>query len=139
MQSHTVNLVRPAESQLSQREGRACICATRADKMPAMATVELSVEQLREALLQLPEPQRRKLLEELTRLPGARYARSVARQARGTVRMTARQRKRMSELLAKGNAGTLTPGESREIDALVDEFERKTLAMARRLVRPANS
>lgn len=53
--------------------------------------------------------------------------------------MTARRRKRMSELLAKGNEGTLTPEESREIDALVDQFERKTLAMARHLSRAKRS
>ena len=34
-----------------------------------MATVELSLAQLRDALLQLPEPQRRQLLEDLQRLP----------------------------------------------------------------------
>jgi hypothetical protein len=100
-----------------------------------MATVELSVEQLREALIQLPEPERRKLLEDLAHLPAAAQARALARQAHGAFRMTARQRKRMSELLAKGNAGTLTAEESREIDTLVDQFERKTLAMARHLSR----
>jgi hypothetical protein len=104
-----------------------------------MATVELSVEQLREAIIQLPETQRRKLLEDVARLPDTPEARTIARRIRGTLRMPARQRKRMSELLAKGNEGTLTPAESREVDALVDEFERKTLAMARRLARAKKS
>lgn len=100
-----------------------------------MATVELSVEQLREAIIQLPEPQRRKLLDDLEGIPTAPEARAAARQVRGTFRMNARQRKRMSELLAKGNEGTLTAAESRELGALVDQFERKTLEMARALAR----
>jgi hypothetical protein len=45
----------------------------------------------------------------------------------------------MSELLAKGNDGTLTAKESRELDALVDQFERKTLDMARQLTPSGKS
>ena len=104
-----------------------------------MATVELSVEQLREAIIQLPEPQRRKLLEDLEGVPTAQEARVAARQVRGTFRMNTRQRKRMSELLAKGNEGTLTAEESRELNVLVDQFERKTLELARELARSRKS
>src|SRR5712692_1964619 len=100
-----------------------------------MATVELTLEQLRDAIVQLPKLQRRKLLEEIERIPTAEGAREAARQIRGTFRMNARQRKRMAELLAKGNDGTLTTEESRELDALVDQFERKTLELARELAR----
>jgi hypothetical protein len=107
--------------------------------MAAMATVELSVEQLREAIIQLPEPQRRRLLEDLEGIPTAEEARAAARQVRGTFRMNARQRKRMSELLAKGNEGTLSAEDSRELDALVERFERKTLEMARELARSKKS
>ena len=39
----------------------------------------------------------------------------------------------MSELLAKGSAGELTAEESRELDQLVDDFERRTVAMAEEL------
>jgi hypothetical protein len=95
-----------------------------------MATVELTLEQLRDAIIQLPEPQRRQLLEELKRLPSAGEAREAARRMRGTFRMPARRRKRMADLLAKGNDGTLTAEESRELDAFVDQFELQTLAMA---------
>ena len=95
-----------------------------------MATVELTLEQLRDAILQLPEPQRRQLLEDIKRLPTTDEARAAAQRVRGTFRMPARQRKRMSALLAKGNNGTLTAEESRELNALVDQFERKTLDMA---------
>ena len=104
-----------------------------------MATVELTLEQLRDAIIQLPEPQRRQLLEDLQRLPAPEEARAAAQRVRGTFRMPARQRKRMSELLAKGNNGPLTAEESRELDALVDQFERKTLDMACALTRSGKS
>ena len=104
-----------------------------------MATVELTLEQLRDAIIQLPEPQRRQLLEDIKRLPAAEEARAAAQRVRGTFRMPARQRKRMSALLAKGNSGTLTAEESRELDALVDQFERKTLDMACALTRSGKS
>ena len=42
-----------------------------------MATVELTFEQLRDAILQLPTPQRRKLLAEIERLPSAEEARAA--------------------------------------------------------------
>jgi hypothetical protein len=104
-----------------------------------MATVELTFEQLRDAIIQLPEPQRRQLLEDIQRLPAPEEARAAAQHGRGTFRMPARQRKRLSALLAKGNNGTLTAEESRELDALVDQFERKTLDMACALTRSGKS
>ena len=104
-----------------------------------MATVELTLEQLRDAIIQLPEPQRRQLLEDIQRLPTTEEARAAAQRVGGTFRMPARQRKRMSALLAKGNNGTLTTEESRELDALVDQFERKTLDMACELTRSGKS
>ena len=64
----------------------------------------------------------------VSRLPKRRG--QAARRLRGTFRMPARQRKRMSALLAKGNDGTLTAEESQELNALVDQFERQTLDMA---------
>ena len=101
-----------------------------------MATVELTLEQLREAIVQLPKPQRQKLLADIARTPTPDEAREKARRVRSTFRMPARQRERMATLLAKGNEGTLTTNESRELDALVDQFEDKTLAMAREITRP---
>jgi ribosome recycling factor len=95
-----------------------------------MATVELTVEQLRDAILQLPGEKRRQLLKQIERLPSADEARAAVRQVRGNFRLNAKQRKRMAELLAKGNDGALTLNESRELDELVDQFERKTLEMA---------
>ena len=104
-----------------------------------MATVELTFEQLRDAIIQLPEPQRRKLLEDIPRLPTTEEARAAAQRVRDTFRMPARQRKRMSALLAKGNNSTLTAEESRELDALVDQFEQKTLAMTQALIHSGTS
>ena len=95
-----------------------------------MATVELTLEQLVEAVRQLPGPQRKRLLQEIEKLPSADQARLMARRLRGTHRMAAEQRKRMSQLLLKGNSGTLTLEESDELDRLVAEFERKTLELA---------
>lgn len=101
-----------------------------------MPTVELTLEQLREAIVQLPKLQRQKLLAEVARTPTPDEARERARRVRSTFRMPSRQHKRMATLLAKGNEGTLTAEESRELDALVDQFEDKTLAMAREITRP---
>lgn len=100
-----------------------------------MATAELTLEQLRDAIVQLPKPQRRKLFAEVERISPAEEVREAARRIRGTFRLNAHQRERMSELLAKGSEGTLTAKESRELDALVDQFEHKTLDMARELAR----
>jgi hypothetical protein len=96
-----------------------------------VASVELTLEQLREAIIQLPAAQRQKLLREVERLPEGDDARRLAQQCQGTFRMPAKERKRMSELLAKGNEGVLTAAESRELDALIDQFEQRTLDMAR--------
>src|SRR5262245_23575284 len=104
-----------------------------------MATVELTLEQLREALLQLSESQRQQLLADITHLSTAEETRAAAQRVRGTFRMPARQRKRMAELLAKGNDGTLTDQESQELDALVDQFAQKTLAMTQALTRSGTS
>jgi hypothetical protein len=71
----------------------------------SMATVELTLEQLREAIIQLPELERRRLLDDIQRLPSADGARRLAREVRGTFRMNAKDRVRMSELLEKANEG----------------------------------
>ena len=104
-----------------------------------MATVELTLEQLRDAIIQLPEPQRRQLLEDIQRLPTTEEVRAAAQRMRSTFRTPTRQRKRMSALLAKGNNSKLTAEESRELDVLVDQFERKTLDMACELTRSGKS
>ena len=96
-----------------------------------MATVDLTLDQLIEAVRQLAGSQRERLLREIENLPSPDQARAAARRLRGTFRMNPQQRKRMAELLFKGNSGTLAAEESDELDRLVDEFERRTLDMAR--------
>src|SRR6266436_2243421 len=96
-----------------------------------MATVDLTLDQILEAVRQLPEAQRKSLVEAIERLPTPEEARDAARRLRGTCRMEKKQSKRMSELLLKGNAGTLTREESEELDCLAEEFEKRTLDLAR--------
>ena len=62
-------------------------------------------------------------------------ARAAAPLVRGMFCLPARQRKRMSARLAKGNDDTLTDQESQELDVLVDQCEPQTLAMPRALTR----
>jgi hypothetical protein len=59
--------------------------------------------------------------------------RAAADRLRGKYRAKPKQQKRMSGLLAKGNAGTLSAKESLELDRLVEDFERRAVAMAEEL------
>ncbi|HVC92345.1 MAG TPA: hypothetical protein VND64_01580 [Pirellulales bacterium] len=104
-----------------------------------MATVDLTLSQIIDAVRQLPAAQRERLLKEIVGLPEPDTARRAAQRIRGTYRLPTAQRRRMSELLVKGNAGTLTAVESDELDHLVDEFERKTLEMAESLAAAAKA
>jgi hypothetical protein len=103
-----------------------------------MASVELTLDQILDAVRQLPQPQRQRLLQEIGKLPSAEAARAAAKKLRGTYRMEKRDRKRISELLTKGNAGALTPVESEELNRLVDDFETRTLEMARAISKAGN-
>jgi len=100
-----------------------------------MATVDLSLEQLLDAIRQLPASERMRLRTAIDRIPPAEEARQRVRNVYGTYRMPSKQRKRMSTLLGKGNAGTLTAGESRELDRLIEGFENRTLAMGEAMAR----
>ncbi|HUY36416.1 MAG TPA: hypothetical protein VMV69_27010 [Pirellulales bacterium] len=102
-----------------------------------MATVDLTLSQIIDAVRQLPAAQRERLLKEIEGLPDPDTVRNVAQRIRGAFRLPMAQRRRMSELLVRGNAGTLTAVESEELDHLVDEFERKTLEMAESLTAAA--
>ena len=64
----------------------------------------------------------------------AERARAAARRLRNSYRMEGHRSKRMSQLLVKADAGVLTSAEGDELDRLVTEFEKKTLAMAQALV-----
>ncbi len=98
-----------------------------------MATVETTLNQILDVVRQLPEPQRKKLVQEIEALPKLSQIRAAARQLRGQHRLGTKLRKRLSALLAKGNAGTLTPAEKAELNDLVEEFEKKTLELAQAL------
>jgi uncharacterized protein YqeY len=100
-----------------------------------MATIELTLERLRDALLQWPESQRQQLWADITSLSVAAEGRAAAQRVRDMFRLPARQRKHMSALLAKGNDSTLTDQESQELDVLADQFEPQTLAMTQALTR----
>lgn len=94
-----------------------------------MSSVE-SLDQIIEAVRQLPEKQRELLLKEIHALPKPQEARVVAQRLRGKHRMGEKKRKRMSELLARATDGSLTAAEKEELHRLVEEFETKTLELA---------
>jgi hypothetical protein len=98
-----------------------------------MPTIQLTFEQVAEAVRQLPESDRRRLLDEVNPRPSPELLRAATERLRRKYRAKPRQQKRMSDLLAKGSAGTLTVEENRELDQLVEDFERRTVAMAEEL------
>ncbi|MBC8234336.1 hypothetical protein H8E77_32710 [bacterium] len=49
--------------------------------------------------------------------------------------MPKQQENRMHELLDKNSEGQLTPAENNELDSLIDEYERRTIAKAEALVQ----
>jgi hypothetical protein len=98
-----------------------------------MPTIQLTYEQVVEAVRQLPAGERRRLLSEVTMRPDPKVLQARTARLRKKYQAKPKQQKRMSELLAKGGAGTLTAAESRELDQLVEDYERRTVAMAEEL------
>ncbi len=101
-----------------------------------MDTVAPSFHQILETVKQLPAGQRQKLVDEIQNLPPSRPSPATIRRVRAALRMGPKKRKRMSILLQKGNAGTLSVLEKKELNQLVEEFEQKTLEMAQELTAP---
>jgi hypothetical protein len=97
----------------------------------AMTAVEQTLEQILQAVRRLPEAQREKLLKEIEALPKPEQARATARRLRARYRLGRKPQQRMSDLLAKGNAGTLSREEKQELGVLVADFEKRTLEFAR--------
>ena len=95
-----------------------------------MPSIQLTFEQVVEAVRQLPEGDRRRLLSVVSSRPSPAAVRAAANQLRKKHQARPRQQRRMSELLAKGSNGALTADESCELDQLVEDFERRTVAMA---------
>lgn len=98
-----------------------------------MPTIQLTFEQMVDAVRQLPERDRRRLLSEVAPQSDPERLRETASRLRKKYQASPRKQKRMSDLLAKGSAGELTPQESRELEQLVDDFERRTVAMTEEL------
>ncbi len=98
-----------------------------------MPTIQLTFEQVAEAVRQLPEGDRRRLLSEIGPRPDPETLRAAANQLRKKYQAKPPQRKRLSALLAKGGAGTLSIQESGELDQLVEDFERRNVALAEEL------
>jgi hypothetical protein len=98
-----------------------------------MPTIQLTFEQVVEAVRQLPEGDRRRLLREVTSPPNPKTVHAAAQRLRKKYQAKPKRQQRMSELLAKGNAGTLTAEEGLELDRLVEDFERRAVAMAEEL------
>ena len=94
-----------------------------------MATVELTIKQILDAVVQLSPTERKRLQREMTRLE------SSAKLARPRKRMPRRETRRMSELLLKANSGLLSAEENAELNALVDNFESLTLENAEAMAR----
>jgi acyl-CoA reductase-like NAD-dependent aldehyde dehydrogenase len=107
-----------------------------------LPSVNLTPEQILDAARQLPETERRRLVVALQEQSTPQQARARARKLRRGHRLPTKQRERLGELLAKGNAGALSAAESVELDRLVEIFEEKThdlaLAIGRPRSRPAS-
>lgn len=95
-----------------------------------MATVELTIEQILDAVVQLSPTERKRLQREMTRLESS---------AKPRKRMPRRETKRMSELLLKANSGLLSAEEDAELNALVDDFESLTLENAKAMAQRENA
>lgn len=98
-----------------------------------MPTIQLTFEQVVEAVRQLPERDRGRLLREVSPQADPQGLHAAASRLRKKYQASPKKRRRISDLLAKGSAGELTAKESRELDQLVDDFERRTVAMAEEL------
>jgi hypothetical protein len=95
-----------------------------------MVQPTLTYNEVLEAARRLPPQQRQCLVEDLTSPPPRAEALKTARRLRPAHRLSPKKQKRLSLLLAKGNAGKLTASEREEVDALVSEVDAKMLAFA---------
>lgn len=93
-----------------------------------MATVDLTLQQILDAVEQLSPAEKKRLQRELDRSEVA------DKLDVGIKQMPRRRARRMSELLLKANAGEFTSKEDTELGALVDDFESLTLENAQALL-----
>lgn len=99
-----------------------------------MATVELTREQLISAVQQLSQEDRETLLKELLRSPSHEEAVAAAAKLRPKYQLPAREQRRLTRLLQKGQEGKLADSERSELNALLEDVDHRNLAMARELI-----
>jgi hypothetical protein len=103
--------------------------------VPSVPRDHLSFRQILEAAQQLPVPQRKNLVDALTRRPRPEDVLKVAQGLRPTFRLNTKKRKRMSYLTAKRSEGTLTADEVAELNDLVEETTENSLRMAEAITK----
>ena len=101
--------------------------------------VELTRKQIIAAVRQLKDDDRLHVLRELVGKPDGDEVLRMADRLRPKFRLPADRQRRLSSLLRKANAGTLAGNDRAELDALCEEANQRTLAMARELVAEAAS
>jgi hypothetical protein len=97
-----------------------------------MPTVELTVEQIVDAVRQLPEKDRQYVMTRLIsgEIPKGEEAILRFQRLGSQFRMTPKQEQRLSELLAKGGERSLTKSDQRELDVLLDLSHQRTMELA---------
>lgn len=100
-----------------------------------MATIGLTCDQVLQAATQLPEVKRRQLASALMGVPTGEKAIELLEVLGPQFRLSPDRQKRLSTLLGKANAGTLTANERRELDGLVEEYESRRLELAKAVAR----
>lgn len=103
------------------------------DIISPMPTIDLTLKQLIEATQQLSPAELRQFMSELSRERFARHADERTLRAAVKYQLPAGKQKRLSRLLQKGNADTLTPEEDAELKSLLDEVEHRSLEKAEAL------
>lgn len=99
-----------------------------------MATVELTRKQLLTVVQQLSDEDRATLLKELLRCPSREEAVAAAAKLRPKYRLPAREQRRLTHLLRKGQEQELADSERGELNSLLEDVDRRNLEMARELI-----
>lgn len=95
-----------------------------------MATIELTLEQIVDAAQQLPDGDRLHLISQLVQHSRGDNTHAALEQLRPQFEMPPLAQRRMSALLAKGDAGTITAKERVELTDLIDDFQQRSLELA---------
>lgn len=95
----------------------------------------MTVQEVLDAARQLTPEQRERVIDELQRMATRDEAIKAAGRLRHKFKLSAAEQKRLSSLLQKNAEGLLSPEEQSELEKSIDEYERRSLAMAEELVR----